>query len=742
MRALPRITPVCVALLAWGGSGSVLAQQSAGGAAPAAAQPASASAAAAQPADAQQVVISGSKRPQRQREVAGTVAALSGDQLEQLGAQDQEDVFKLTPGVQLNKGDPDRALPTIRGVGTVSSANALAAQQATTGLYIEDVPFTDPWAFVVSADLAPFDLERVEVLRGPQGALYGSASLGGAVLYVLKKPRLGVAEGSLLGTVNSVSGGGLGGSLYAMANAPLGENAAVRVVAFDRRDSGYIHNLGTGQDEANALRQHGGRVQVAWRPVQALRINAGLLTQRTHVDDAFVVSPDPGKLEVNTPTASPRTSEFTLATLKLDADVAGQLLTSNTGYLVKHSNGQSDATRRFAQVGTLVDPGLPALTSVLAPANTRGKAFSQELRLASNGDGALSYVAGAFYARTTFDIDAAFLAPGGAAAWGPFGALLPDDALAVEKDHARATEAAVFADAEYRFGNGLSVGLGGRQYHNTLRYVANSGFFGTPLVADNDLSESGFTPKLSVKYRFGEQLWYALASKGYRFGGVNPVSNVRFNSDKLWNYETGLRLALMKGLQLDLSAFLMDWKDAQVNAVIPGPVPLNGIANVGKARVKGLEAALNWKATPVLALNASVAYTDARSTSDFTSNNGSVVPSGSRLPGTAKWQAVLQGSFDFSGPLDSSGRLLLTQSHVGQRALTLDAGGSAPAYDTTDLRVSFARDAWELGVSATNLFDRRGIAGGQVVQGVGGPRYTDYVPIRPRTVGVSLRRDF
>lgn len=736
MRAVPRLTPICLALVAWGCSAQALAQQ--------AATPAPSALQAQQPppAEAQQVVISGSKRPQRQREVAGTVSALAGDQLEQVGAQDQEDVFKLTPGVQLNKGDPDRALPTLRGVGTVSSANSLAAQQATTGLYIEDVPFTDPWAFVASADLAPFDLERVEVLRGPQGALYGSASLGGAVLYVLRKPRLGVTEGSVLATVNSVSGGGLGGSLYTMGNVPLGERAAVRVVAFERRDSGYIDNLGTGRDEANALRQRGARVQVAWRPVQALRVNAGLLTQRTQIDDAFVVSPDAGKLEINTPTASQRSSEFTLATLKLDADVAGQVLTSNSGYLIKRSNGQADATRRFGNVGALVDPSLPALASVLAPANTKGRAFSQELRLASGGDGALSYVAGAFYSRTTFDIDAAFLAPGGAAAWGALGGLLPGDALAVETDHARATEAAVFADAEYRFANGVSVGVGGRRYHNTLHYAANSGFFGAPLVAENEMSESGFTPKLSVKYRFSDQLWYALLSKGYRFGGVNPVSNLRFNSDKLWNYETGLRLALMRGLQLDLSAFLLDWKDAQVNAVLPGPVPLNGIANVGKARIKGVEAALNWKATPALALNAGMAYTDARTTTAFTSNNGSEVPSGTRLPGSARWQAMLQASWDFAGPLDTAGRLLVTQSHVGRRSLSLDAGGHAPAYDTTDLRLSFSREAWDLSVFANNLFDRRGIAGGQVVAGVGSPSYTDYVPIKPRTIGVSVRRDF
>src|ERR1700730_11572131 len=118
--------------------------------------------------DLQEVVVTASKRNEKERDLAGTVSVLQGADLERQGVQDQEQIFKQTPGVQFNKGDPDRALPTIRGIGTVPNANAIALQQATTGLYIEDVPFTDPFGFVGTADLAPFDLQRIEVLRGPQ----------------------------------------------------------------------------------------------------------------------------------------------------------------------------------------------------------------------------------------------------------------------------------------------------------------------------------------------------------------------------------------------------------------------------------------------------------------------------------------------------------------------------------------------------------------------------------------------
>ena len=169
----------------------------------------------------QPVIISSGKRLQKQRDVAGSVSALQGSALEAAGAHDQEDVFKMVPGVQLNKGDPNQSLPTIRGVGTVTNSAALSLQQSTTGVYIEDVPFTDPSAFIATADLSPFDLERVEILRGPHGALFGSASLGGAIRYLVNKPNLRSQEFSTMGSVGTVSNGGVDYSMYVMANLPL-----------------------------------------------------------------------------------------------------------------------------------------------------------------------------------------------------------------------------------------------------------------------------------------------------------------------------------------------------------------------------------------------------------------------------------------------------------------------------------------------------------------------------------------
>ena len=695
--------------------------------------------------DLQEVVVTASKRNEKERDLAGTVSVLQGADLERQGVQDQEQIFKQTPGVQFNKGDPDRALPTIRGIGTVPNANAIALQQATTGLYIEDVPFTDPFGFVGTADLAPFDLQRIEVLRGPQGALYGSASLGGAIRYITNKPNLESIDFSALSTLDSVGGNGPGYSLYAMANIPVvADVGAIRAVAFDRREPGYIRNIGTGANEANVLHQSGGRVIGTVKPTDVLTITGLVLTQKSEADDLFAVSPNPDQLQLNTPTPSSRSTQYTLGNLQVNLELGNQALTSNTGYFDKKADQHTDLTRRFGATGSIIDPSLPALPVVLGPQYTEGKSFSEELRVSSS-HGAFNYVAGIFYQRTTYHLAAEWTAPGGEALWGALGpVLLTDDVFLHEVDSAKATEKAVFADLGCGFDNGISVSAGGREYRNELNYDIDSAFLQGPLVGTQNFAESGFTPKFTVKYKFGANLWYALASKGYRFGGVNvnPPNFSRYKSDSLWNYETGLKLEPLTSLSLDVTVFMLDWKNAQVNAITPGNIPLNGIANVGSAKVKGSEFAAKWLASRNFSLTATIAYTDATTSTDFLAASGVDVPSGSRLTGTPRFQSNVQGEFRFAGPAETQGRFDITHSYVGYRVFTIEQTVSAPSYSLVDARLSFARDHWDGWLYVDNIADKRGIAGAQLTKAIGAPAYTDYYLVQPRTYGVGLRYQF
>ena len=338
----------------------------------------------------QRIVITASKRLEKQREVAGTVSVLDGADLERRGSRDQEDSLKLAPGVQFNKGDVASNTITIRGIGTATANEGSGAQQGPTGSYLEDVPMVSPLGKGTVQDPLTWDLDRVEVLRGPQGVLFGSGSLGGAVRYLFNKPRFGQVEASVKGEYAKASAGGSEFSLYGMVNAPLGDTAAIRVVAFDRRDPGYVDNLGTGKEDANDVHQRGGRVLLSLRPIKNLTATLVASTQKTEQGDTFSVSPDPTKLVHTAPNNSTRSSKSDFYSLTVDWNLGAHTLTSITGHWRNQGKALIDDTELFSSVGLV-------LPQVYRPQSSWSKASSQELRIASNPGQALSYVAGLFY---------------------------------------------------------------------------------------------------------------------------------------------------------------------------------------------------------------------------------------------------------------------------------------------------------------------------------------------------------
>jgi outer membrane receptor protein involved in Fe transport len=685
----------------------------------------------------QKIVITANKRAEKQREVAGTVSVLDGADLERRGARDQEDTLKLTPGVQINKGDPSDNVLTIRGIGTSSCAVCPASTQLTTGVYLEDVPLNEPSGKLTVPDFAPFDLDRIEVLRGPQGALYGSASMGGALRYLVARPNLNSFEGSALLGLSTVSNGDTGHVGFGVLNAPLSTGVAgLRVVVFDRKDGGYIDNLGTHKKNANDLTQRGGRLVLALKPTKAFDASVVLLTQKTEQGDTFSVAPDPGKLEINTPTASTRTSQFDFSSLTMNYDLGGMTLTSITGYWKKKLDDRPDVTPIIA-----AGVGLPPTTPVVTTNLRSGHASSQELRLASNPGGSLSYVVGLFTQDSKSESDQ------------------QQDLLAYygftygSKGTGKGSERAVFFDGELALSPSWSVGLGGRQYKlkvsgdgSTVIDVPGVGTFPSS-TNGAPREDSGFTPKATLKYKFGENLWYALLSKGFRFGGSNDniAPPKPYKSDSVWNYETGVRLSPAKGVQLDLTAFYLDWKDAQLTYYDATLTPPQGVTgNVGKARSVGLEAALRYRVSAEFDIAAALSYTDAKTTAAFVSQPIPGSPpitraSGAPLPGTPKLQTALQVNYRFDGPLGSGGRLNATHTHVDKRAMDLYEFTTAPGYDTLDLGLNLSRDAWTLALALNNVFDKRGVLGASPNTPT---TYKSYALQRPRSLNASLRYDF
>ena len=388
--------------------------------------------------ESQRIVVTANKRSEKQRDVASSVSVISGSELERRGARDQEDFLKLTPGVQLNRGDPNNNGITIRGLSSQASPESGGGQQNPSGRYLEDVPLASPIGKGLVADILPFDLDRIEVLRGPQGALFGSGSLGGALRYVLAKPDMKSFGATVQLGQSSVSQGKTAPSLYGMVNVPLNETAALRVVAFDRTSPGYIDNKSTKSLDANKVQQTGGRILFTVKPTQGLTATLVTSTQKTTQDDFSYVFGDAKKLEHDNPTLGRGTSQFDFSSLTVDYDLGSTTLTSITGNWKTKSNGVGDDTRLFGTLGM-------ALPLVARVSSGTSESQSQELRIASKPGGNFSWVAGMFYQTNK--------GTGGGKQSDPSGAFGVVDLVDLNTKQ-NASESAIFFDGEYSLGGG------------------------------------------------------------------------------------------------------------------------------------------------------------------------------------------------------------------------------------------------------------------------------------------------
>ena len=689
--------------------------------------------------DIQRVEVTAGKRKQLQSEVAGTVTAISGAKLEQLGTVDAEDLFKLSPGVQFSKDNADGAMISIRGIGTNTVSDNVVFGQSPTGIYIEDVPVTDPYVYISTPDVVPFDLERVEVLRGPQGALYGSASLGGAVRYLYARPDLRQDAFSVLTGMSSVSHGGTGYNVDTMANVVLSKDVAgLRMVVTKRKDPGYIDNVETGKKDINANDAESARVILALKPTRDLDIAASYSTQQSKQGGDGGVNQSPDELTLSAPTDARILSKFSLSSVQANWEVAGLRVTSLTGYTTKTRNQDNDLSYLLVPDFTIYGgTPYPQVDRALNFERRDSHSFTQEVRLASANPGALNWLVGAFHQRAEFFRSELVTLPG---ADDPVN--LPDDVYFETARKGVATENSIFADLDWKVTPQWSLGAGARYFRTKVDFQRSN--FGAP-YDEFDSKENGTTPKFSTRYQFTPEVSaYATASRGYRYGGINTIGSLPYKSDSLWNYETGLRLQPAKEISLDLSVFTLDWKNIQMSTTNTDGFVI--ITNAAKATSSGFEATLGWRPAQDFSLNGSLALTDARLRASFDSANGRTVDSGTMLPGVAKVQSTLDATYRFAGPFQTSAAFTTVLQYVGKRNAQIDADLVLPSYVTADLRLAFGWSTWELTGFVQNLADRRGQSSAQVnystYQNPGAVNYTEWYPIKPRTIGVSLRYDY
>lgn len=684
------------------------------------------------------VTVTATRRREPIRDVPLRVETLSTEALERSGAASLTDYIGSLPGVHVaSDGGPGRGQVNIRGV-SVGSMSA-----PTVGIYVDEVAFGSSTSFVgeaVSAlDLALLDLHHVELLRGPQGTLYGAGAMGGLLKYVTNEPDSTGFSGKAGLAVRESRGGGLGHTENAVLNIPLSEGvAAMRVAAFNEHDGGYIKSVGrVAGDHANDGNTRGGRVSLLLDPSSKMRLRLTATQQNierngTGIAQYDVATGQPlyGDLTHQLYRAEPYTIKTGLVSADLEYDLGWARMNLIGSSQRFKGNTSLDATDIVGSDGL----NFAALDNTIDLRKRTG-----ELRLTSPR-GTIEWLLGYFHNTEKGNREQRL--------W----AQLQDNSemtLVTSGQPSRFTENALYGDLTWNPAPAWSFTAGARAARNRQVY-------GTSTNGVKDFEspgkDSSKTYLATARYSLDKvSSVYFRAASGYRPGGPNPPAIDQngtvvpgapktFAPDTLWSYEFGYKADLLdKRLFIEAALFDIRWDKLQQPIAI-GATTLTG--NAGKAESRGLELALRYKIDERFSLDGSLAYTDAKLTEDAPA----LGPSGARLPNSARLSAMLGGryTFDLGGKPAYAG---LTMRHVGQRNAGFDAPNtsvpnfSLPRYTLADLQLGIDIDGWTVGGFVRNIADKRALSGADTaLTAFGGPLRA--TPVQPRTIGMNLGRTF
>jgi outer membrane receptor protein involved in Fe transport len=709
-----------------------------------------------------EIVVTASKREQKLRDVPSAITVLGGDQIENLGIQSVRDYATLTPGLTVqDNGAPGYGKIFIRGLTT-----GTLQQSATTVFYIDDVPFTSSSANGGGAFIAPdpelTDIDRIEVLKGPQGTLYGASSLGGVIRLISKRPDPSHFSGTARAEMTAIDGGGVGGLISATVNLPLvTDQLALRVTGFGREAPGYVDNVGTGTDNVNKSAAKGARIAVGWTANDRLTVDlVGQIenidtdgpTLQQDVSGAF--TPVYGARKYSNFFDAPTEVRYRLVSATGKYDVGVGHVTATAAYLESRLHIESDVTPSYAAYFPLL--GLfgynyPVGTGAAVESSVPLKKTTAELRFASKRLGPVEFVVGGFY--THEDVlgptqvvardmatNTQLPAPLGVIASAPV-----DDTY---------EEVSAFGNFTYYLTNDLDLTGGVRLAHNkedfTLSYsgALYDVLLGGPVqIPPTHSSADKLTYLTTLRWRPTRTLsMFLRAASGYRPGGpqvapvVPPGAQTQIDPDTVWNYEAGVKGDFLENrLSIEASAYHIDWDNIQLYTVYQN---LQLLANAGKAKVDGFEVQATARPTPLLTIGANLGYTDPR-IAEVDPGVTAVIgaAAGDPIPQTPNWTGAV--TVDQQIPLgdELQGRIGATarlQSHM----FTSFPGSLSspnvrlPGFATVDLRAGVTYKNYQLQVRAENIFDQAGMTN----YTPGAPAFANL--IRPRSFTVSLSTEF
>ena len=718
-----------------------------------------------------EIIVTGS-RDERQRSAAdyvqnvpASVSVVRGDRLEMQALDQLSDYGAYLPGFNAFNNFIG-GFVLLRGVATYTSATSVA-------FYLDDTPMgaTGPYAGACCLDLMPYDVERFEVLRGPQGTLFGGGSEVGMIRYVLKEPNVSDLEARVGADASTVYGASkLGDSFRAMLNVPIvTEVLGVRISAYDNYIPGYIDNAYSGARDVNVLRRYGERLAMLWRPSPSLSVKVNALWYRISSDSGSYISFAAGASVPNTGDASIfvpvrpfgdlKQNRFFLNPTQVNTEYYSATVNWNPGLIevvsaTAWSRTQVQATSDF----TLFDGAkFPMLSAGAIPAGlaradqVQGlEKFTQEVRLVSAQSKRIDWLLGGFYSHDSVKSHATEYAFDNA--YQPIPAFAPYLDYAAQRSTFK--EWAVFADLTWRATNRFAL-IGGIRYaHNDQAFNnIDRGLLFPSVDTPGVSSERATTWMATARFRFTpEVMLYARVATGYQPGypnGAMPGVPLTVKAETLTNYEAGLKSEFLDRKALvDLSVFYIDWKNIQLSASNAEGVGYT--TNGGKAKSQGLELASSYAPLPGMKLGLNAAYTQIELTS--------VVPAaqylliGYQLPNVPKWGLSFTADEDWAltrfwhanmgAALRWVGQEWGSGGGVGVQSRSL--GGTPtialPLYWVLDLHMGIAKGPLTLRAFARNLTDKRAwLQGGFLFPDTSvTPGQSDIFILQPRTIGVGF----
>ena len=699
-----------------------------------------------------EIIVTATKRDERLRDVPMSISVLGEDALEIAGITDSQGIADTIPGMTFSTaGNNINPSFIIRGIGTLLNQDDLTSPVA---VYLDEMPMSAAKS-TVRMDFGLFDAARVEVLKGPQGTLFGAGTLAGAVRIISNKPDPSGFSYKISTDIGSTSGE-LRQRYNAMVNIPISENAAVRLVAFAAEDDGWVNNLSDGTNPTNGITNTGLRALLGWQVNDRFNANFSYMFQDTEIDDGSTINPALGE---NSRTGYAKDSseiEMSMLNMTLEYDLGFATLTSSTNFSENDAAMEAD-----------LSPILGGMFPWLLHREPDDEAFAQEIRLVSTSDSRLDWVVGGFFLDRQTDVAQVFYFPqswidarGGGSIEGAITSMGVDHAWiyggAVKYEY---KESAFFGELGYQLTDTIKATVGfrsGDMENSNSRPGGGSSSLGGVLGPVVFGGGSSFTPvpytaasyepgktsnnsvKLSLAWQFNDEMnFYATASEGFRSNEVNRagflvgldgrLGSSRINPDEttvipqvsspdsLWNYEVGMK-AQWDSVSANLSIYKMVWEDMQLSAMRGGGDPDQFITNAGEAQSEGIELEVLANVGGNLELGLNVAVQDARITK--LSDQEAIMTGAEMGSSLVSPDLQLSGHFKYTVPLDRGNEAFarLGFSYTDELPNGFPNGVGTPGtlnpfyaetddWSKVDFSLGWTSDKWSVALYGENILD-------------------------------------